>query len=1004
MRFSSTSGPRAFSVGFISFSCFFSLIFAQAEVPPFQTQVRAIGELIQAKELAEAQITVEQFWAEHYSEKGFVDAVRRIKDCYWAEGNYADHFALCERIVQAFPNDPLSIGIQVDIVTGYIKQKDLTQVSEKLEQFWNRYHSDDRFVDFARRIKDQYWRDGYYAEHFNLCERLVQAFPDDPLAMSVYTDDITGYIRTKDTQKAAAQLDSFWTQYHSKEGFTSHLRTIRDVYWSNGYIEAHDVLCDRIFQAFPNDPVTFEIIAGRISEQIRVKNTAKASEDLEQFWTAHKADEGFVSAVRHVKDEYWKEGYYAEHFNLCERIVKEFPDDPLSIGIQTDQVTGYIKLKDMIKAAEELEQFWAGYSADDRFVDYARRIKDQYWTSGHYAEHFAVCDRIINAFPDHPLNLAIRADAITGYIHDKDFAAAGTACDQMLARFAEEPMLCAEIYRVAKAYAAGGQTDKAMELHRSNAQQYGGTDYGRWSAVEWILHLIRQKDFAAAETACGEFAARYAEESTLGKELYIIGREFAAAGDRDRGFGQHLYNVEHAKESDHTRWSNVEVVFYYIDKEHYEDAEAACLAFIERYSDHSDLGKELQNMINRYAASGRIAHAEALCNAALQAYPGNHNMIWMQYGLICVYLDQMAQADVDAAFDALLNDNAENPELTGVVKALGHYCREQYNDTGQAIEFYSLFLSQYGDRPDAFEVERERIGIYIDLKAAGQVETAARNFLANYPTLPQRFQMVNGFADRCREMKMYPAAIAIYQMVLAQEPTAEEQVEAYGGLGKAAVYVEEEAEGIPDPQAIVQILMADHPNAGRLGFHVFQIGEAYYYRAKQYLLSENNRTQAEFYYRKAFAVWENNLYEIPDAYHRALAYYMMGQSHRQRKDWLPAAEALLASIEANPDHPYAGTMHWMISECYVRLKAAGAVSAEEADPIIEWGYQTLFDTYPNSRGVEYAAVQLVNFYLVRGRPASAGVYLNWLLDRVQENPAKSAIVYRLVQGWEVCGQ
>ncbi len=112
----------------------------------------------------------------------------------------------------------------------------------------------------------------------------------------------------------------------------------------------------------------------------------------------------------------------------------------------------------------------------------------------------------------------------------------------------------------------------------------------------------------------------------------------------------------------------------------------------------------------------------------------------------------------------------------------------------------------------------------------------------------------------------------------------------------------------------------------------------------------------------------------------------------------------MASIEANPDHPYVGSMHWMISECYVRLKAAGAVSAEEADPIIEWGYQTLFEKYPNSRGVEYAAVQLVNFYLARGRPVSAGVYLNWLVDRALEDPSKSGIVYRLVQGWEGCDQ
>jgi len=42
--------------------------------------------------------------------------------------------------------------------------------------------------------------------------------------------------------------------------------------------------------------------------------------------------------------------------------------------------------------------------------------------------------------------------------------------------------------------------------------------------------------------------------------------------------------------------------------------------------------------------------------------------------------------------------------------------------------------------------------------------------------------------------------------------------------------------------------------------------------------------------------------------------------------------------------------------------------------VIEWGYQTLFDRYPDSRDVEYAAIQLCKLYLARGKPVSACVY------------------------------
>ena len=61
-------------------------------------------------------------------------------------------------------------------------------------------------------------------------------------------------------------------------------------------------------------------------------------------------------------------------------------------------------------------------------------------------------------------------------------------------------------------------------------------------------------------------------------------------------------------------------------------------------------------------------------------------------------------------------------------------------------------------------------------------------------------------------------------------------------------------------------------------------------------------------------------------------------------------------------------MHRMIANCYTRLKAAGEISAEEADPVIEWGYRTLFEKYPDSRDVIPAALHLIEINLARGRP------------------------------------
>ena len=80
------------------------------------------------------------------------------------------------------------------------------------------------------------------------------------------------------------------------------------------------------------------------------------------------------------------------------------------------------------------------------------------------------------------------------------------------------------------------------------------------------------------------------------------------------------------------------------------------------------------------------------------------------------------------------------------------------------------------------------------------------------------------------------------------------------------------------------------------------------------------------------------------------------------------------------------------------------MDAAEADSVIEWGYQTLFDSYPAARDVAYAAVQLGRFNLARGRPVSACVYFNWYLDNAHANDGQIPEIHRILEEMEGCGQ
>lgn len=534
---------RIQSLFLASLLIFTSIGFAIKTTLSFETEVQSINELIQQEDFTRAQAALEAFWSAHQSDNGFVDAVRRVKDAYWTEGNYDEHFVLCERIVTALPNDPLSIGIQVDQVTGYIKLKDMSRASNKLQQFWARYSSDERFVDFARRIKDQYWWSGYYTEHFALCERLVEEFPNDPLAMSIWADDITGYIRTQNPQRAGEKLEEFWSGYSAKSDFTTHLRTIREVYRFKGYTDEHEALCARIIQEFPNDPVTLEILADRISGTIHAKNTAKASEDLDQFWTAHKTDQGFVNAVRRVKDQYWTDGYHPEHFALCERIVNEFPNDPLSMGIQIDQVTGYIKLNDMTRAKEELRQFWAGYRSKEGFAERAHSLGWDFLVRKDYNTALQIYGDLKTQFPDHERAPWFQRSIIQCYMGNGDKESLAAAVNELKTNYKN-----CDDYLNQMEITAGRLTDKeeyelAKEICDSLLQQYPDSARKIWFIQYKIRADLGKKDDTSADAAVALIHQQYAQNKDYHDALSWAAYEYRTYGYYDKAIAmyQDLY-------------------------------------------------------------------------------------------------------------------------------------------------------------------------------------------------------------------------------------------------------------------------------------------------------------------------------------------------------------------------------------------------------------------------------------------------------------------------------
>ncbi|MFA6186925.1 MAG: tetratricopeptide repeat protein [Phycisphaerae bacterium] len=163
------------------------------------------------------------------------------------------------------------------------------------------------------------------------------------------------------------------------------------------------------------------------------------------------------------------------------------------------------------------------------------------------------------------------------------------------------------------------------------------------------------------------------------------------------------------------------------------------------------------------------------------------------------------------------------------------------------------------------------------------------------------------------------------------------------------------------------------------------------------------KTKQDEFFRQSAGLFENDIIGVVVSNSlKSSAQYMIGLNYWQLGEYFDAADAFTASIEADPNYMFAGNMHWLVADCYEKLKAAGDVNAPEADPIIEWGYQALFENYPKCGIIDYAAMRLSQINLDKGNEVAACGYYCWLLMK-NDDPNRIGVVNAMFKKCQKCG-
>jgi tetratricopeptide (TPR) repeat protein len=292
-------------------------------------------------------------------------------------------------------------------------------------------------------------------------------------------------------------------------------------------------------------------------------------------------------------------------------IIKACPNTAEAVKAYQEAAILCIQSKQLNEADVLIERLKAEYSAFPGTVDALHSVA-QHWQRNGLPEQALRLFRYNSAtYSATKKGMWSQGEIVNYYIAHKDFVNARKEYEVMLERFKDQPTLPQEIHQFAEKYRMTDENERAMELHRYNiANSPVSSMYTMWSQGAIVHYYISQNDFVAAQRECEVMINRFSDQPALPQELHLIAGKYKDAGQIDRFFDLHRYNMTHSPvSSKYTMWSQGALVHYFIEQKEFYKADYEYKELLIRFSDQPTLPEEIYQFAMKYDSVGETGKA-----------------------------------------------------------------------------------------------------------------------------------------------------------------------------------------------------------------------------------------------------------------------------------------------------------------------------------------------------------------------------------------------------------
>jgi tetratricopeptide (TPR) repeat protein len=314
--------------------------------------------------------------------------------------------------------------------------------------------------------------------------------------------------------------------------------------------------------------------------------------------------------------------------------------------------------------------------------------------------------------------------------------------------------------------------------------------------------------------------------------------------------------------------------------------------------------------------------------------------------LIKSYVAQGDDTAAEAAVDKLLTNFNDNPLIARAVWDTGQYYRD-LKKYEKANRLYKHVVEHWPKAEHALWAQADLIKSYLALGDDPNAQAAVDKLLTNFNDNPLIARAIHDTAWEYRKLANYGRANELDRYVIDRWPEDVQAMWAKMDMAKTDIVLGNYA----GADKTVDILMTDFSDQPEVATAIFMLGEQYYNKAFQFE-NESREAEAKEHFRKAIAIWERIINELPRSSMTPQAYYFAARCYETLGEYDYAANYYQMVIDKWPDYQYSDYAHFLLARCFEKLANSGSIPKNEAAVMIRHTCEKLLADYPNSQIVK----------------------------------------------------